>query len=740
MLKTLIRVIILLLVLSPPILADNFISTIDSLADYPLDSLKVISVENFILPLKYGRVSLERGELYLTGYYNGRPTAAFFIGHGRFKYLPPDAIETQQVRRFYSTDSVDIKFDQAYFAFPWNSDILDEMKNKGAFTEPSYRIKSFLKAIRDVPDKKFKYNLPLNIYKASIENQPGYLWINLLKDRYFHTIYVYDPYSAEQVSLYKYTSNFKTPQIVSSVIDNRVDPSKIIDSQFELFKYDITVDISTIGKSEISCTMNLISKIDSLKLIQFEFPREYEVDSINGDVVDSASFIKKKDRPGLTVELSAFHSKGDTAKISVFYRTNLFRHYMQYGVIQEHLTHWYPYNGYRQQSEYDVSYRIDKGFDFMAVGRKLTDSTSGDKRFLEYRTAPTTAYISFNYGVFDSVVVFNAAVPIVIHFLKSDRPSVIFGNDNIVNVVNDVSASFSFYNDSLTPYPLNRLDVCSMAVGFGQGSPGLVHLSKITFNRSIKGVDDKFRAHEVAHQWWGHMINPESYHDVWLSEGFAEYSAAMYIELIKKDEKTFRKILKEWNKAVIRGGRWEDRKSVGFEAGAIVLGHRLSSEMSPGDFETVIYYKAAYLLHMLRYELEKGQGKKGAFMYLLSEFARIFSGQLVTTDDFVDLAETFLGENGHQFFEQWLYDWRVPKIKKKDRRKNDGTIDVTMTVEKVGASFETAYPVTFVFSDRSEETVIYRIKKGTNKFSYNSQSGMKVKSIRYNPDYDILEQ
>jgi aminopeptidase N len=37
-------------------------------------------------------------------------------------------------------------------------------------------------------------------------------------------------------------------------------------------------------------------------------------------------------------------------------------------------------------------------------------------------------------------------------------------------------------------------------------------------------------AHEIAHQWWGDMITCESFHHIWLNEGFAEYSEAMWFE------------------------------------------------------------------------------------------------------------------------------------------------------------------------------------------------------------------
>jgi len=720
--------------------AGNFRIAVDSLTDYPLDSVIEIEIDNLNLPLAYGHITLRNGLLFLTGNLNNRPTVAFFMGHGKFKYLPPDDIEAQQVKRFYFSDSIDIIFDQAYFAFPCNSKIFSDITGDGKLIKPPYRVKTFLKSIRKVPDKKFKYNLPLDIYRASIENQPEFLWINLLKDRYQHTVYYYDPYVTEQVSLYKYTSNFKTPQIVSSIEDKNVRIRSMPEYQFDLSQYDIDVDISTTGKSGIGCTMTLEIKADSLKLVSFNFPSEYEIDSVLGDVVDSASFIKKKDRPGLTIELSDFFYRGDTAEIKVFYRTNLFRHYMHYGVIQEHLTLWYPSNGYRRLSNYDINYRINKDFGFISVGEKSTDSTIGDTRLLEYKSSRPIAYISFNYGVFDSIKVENSDIPITIHFLRSDRSPAILGNPNIVKVVDDIAASFKFFNDSFAPYPFDRLDAASMAVGFGQGSPGLVHLSKTTFNRTIKGVDDKFRAHEVAHQWWGHLINPKSYRDVWLSEGFAEYSAAMYIELIKKDEKTFRKILKNWRKAIISGGKTGAGNSVGYRAGAIVLGHRLGSEMSPEDFVTIVYYKAAFLLHMLRYELEREKNKNGSFLEMLSQYANRFSGQLVTTEDFIDIVRPFLGEKTNQFFNQWLYDWRVPKIKKKKKIRDDGTIDIGITVSKVGENFESPYPVKFIFSDSSDDTIIYNIKNGVNQFQYIVKNGLKVKSVKFNPDYDILEQ
>jgi hypothetical protein len=737
-------VLVIILTLFLPVLAaglpDDLKTDIDSLAEYSIDASTRIEISNLEIPLLYGRVLLDDGVLYVTGHYNDNPTAAFFAGKGSFFYHPPDDIETQQVKRFYNADSIHVKFEQAYFAFPWNSTIFKDLVDRGRPEEPPYRIKTLFNHIRQIPDKRFKYNLPLNIYKASVEDKPELLWIDFLKDRYQHTIYFYCPFVPEPVSVYKYTSNFKKPQVVSSAGEGEAWDREEFKYDYKVISYDLDVDISTVAKSSIRCEMTLEVLTDSLILVHFNFPAEYRVDSVFGAVSDSRSFIKKKDRPGLTIGLARYHYRRDTVRVGVAYRTNLFRHYLQYGVIQDHLIHWYPYYGYRQLSDYNLTYRIDPGFDFISVGQKKSDTIIDDKRVLKYRSTTPIAYISFNYGIFDSVLVEDADIPIVIRFLESRHKSAIFGNANIRRVVNDVAGSFRFYEQNFGPYPFDRLDVAAMAVGFGQGSPGVVHMPEKTFVRSIDGLDDKLRAHEVAHQWWGHLINPADYHDAWLSEGMAEYSAAMYIEQAKGEQNLFREILKNWKNSITQRGKLSGKRSVGFRAGAVILGLRLASEMSPGDYEALVYYKAAYMMHMLRFELEKVNGRPGLLLNMLAEFTREFSGQLVSTDDFINIARRYLGDRMERFFDQWLYDWRVPKIKKKRARIRDNSVDIILNVSQVGDGFETPYPIRIGLDNGEEVSVIYKIRKGENRFNFSLPDGAGIKSVDFNPDYDILEQ
>ena len=81
---------------------------------------------------------------------------------------------------------------------------------------------------------------------------------------------------------------------------------------------------------------------------------------------------------------------------------------------------------------------------------------------------------------------------------------------------------------------------------FGQSWPTLVFLPTTSFVsstdfafadldprlvQSLKEFGNTVAWHEVAHQWWGHQVGWSSYRDQWLSEGFAEFTAGLAVEV-----------------------------------------------------------------------------------------------------------------------------------------------------------------------------------------------------------------
>ena len=81
--------------------------------------------------------------------------------------------------------------------------------------------------------------------------------------------------------------------------------------------------------------------------------------------------------------------------------------------------------------------------------------------------------------------------------------------------------------------------------------------------------------HEVAHQWWGHTVGFNSYRDQWMSEGFADMSASIYLQVVYAKEP--QKYINFWNderKMLL------ERNKEGFraiDAGPVTMGYRVAT-------------------------------------------------------------------------------------------------------------------------------------------------------------------
>ena len=89
------------------------------------------------------------------------------------------------------------------------------------------------------------------------------------------------------------------------------------------------------------------------------------------------------------------------------------------------------------------------------------------------------------------------------------------------------------------PYPSLTLAVSRANVPGGH-TPGVLRILNQPLPTSpfmwrddpaaFDNYPDFFLAHELAHQWWGQAVGWKNYHEQWLSEGFAQYFAALYAE------------------------------------------------------------------------------------------------------------------------------------------------------------------------------------------------------------------
>jgi aminopeptidase N len=146
-------------------------------------------------------------------------------------------------------------------------------------------------------------------------------------------------------------------------------------------------------------------------------------------------------------------------------------------------------------------------------------------------------------------------------------------------------------------------------------------------------ADEATVAHELAHQWVGDSVTPETWRDIWLNEGLATYSEWLWIEST--------------------GG-----PTVGERYAQV---YAISAEdpfwtVPPGDpsaqhlFAAATYNRGAGALQALRVQIGDP-----AFFTLLRRWTTQHAGGNVRTADFVALAERVSHQQLDAFFQTWIY-------------------------------------------------------------------------------------
>ncbi|MBV8894669.1 MAG: peptidase M1 [Acidobacteria bacterium] len=166
-------------------------------------------------------------------------------------------------------------------------------------------------------------------------------------------------------------------------------------------------------------------------------------------------------------------------------------------------------------------------------------------------------------------------------------------------------------------------------------------------SRSIsEKINYRLLANTIAHQWWGVSVSPASKDDWWLSDGFARYSEARYVEQAAGEA--------AMNEAV------KDMSVGALAYDTVPLSSAGKLDMFSPEFQSLTTDKGAMILHMLRWV--EGEAK---FDQTMRTFATQFAGKSASLDDFRGVAEKDYGDKLTWFFSQWLDSTGAPEFKTK---------------------------------------------------------------------------
>jgi aminopeptidase N len=249
---------------------------------------------------------------------------------------------------------------------------------------------------------------------------------------------------------------------------------------------------------------------------------------------------------------------------------------------------------------------------------------------------------------------------------------------------------------------------------FGQSWPSLIFLPYLaaldgTQRHELglgaaKDFVDLVGPHEFAHQWWGHQVGCNTYHDTWLSEGFAEFTASLVMQRVLGVPR----VNDYWDKsrrAILEKPR--TGSVVNADAGPITLGLRLATRQSPDAYGVLVYEKGAYVLHMLQMLMwdPAARPPDAAFIALMKDFASTYAGKNPSTRDFQGVVERHMNPNmdlagDHKmdwFFRQWVDGTEIPRyavqIDVRAAGKDEYAISGTVSQSDVSPGFRGFLPL-----------------------------------------------
>jgi hypothetical protein len=762
--------------------------------------------DNFTLTYDVGTFRFEKGTLTFLKPVEGVVTGAIFVGEGHFHLTPFTPIEARELGRRTGADTVNEDFTEVVFRFTGEErtqflggigDHIEPLAEAGAVFQ---RWKERMRHRHEIPESFMQARLEGETMDnvdadvlAAIYNPAhpsfcnAYLHGKKHKDLRFFlrsrvgAIPQID--SPEEVGLINYDAgsmedgiwyldHFKaeyTKGTASSQEDRRLFATRHYKIETVIAKNEHLFSIATIGfeplvKGERVLKFGLLPNLRVSRVLDGQGQNLYFIQENKKE--DGSFYVVLAKAPpmdketSITVEYAGDKVLADAGGGSFYVGAR---------------TSWYPnLNGFGERALYDLTYKVPKKYTVISVGKLQSESVEQDFAVSHWVTPVPVAVAGFNYGEYkrEDIEDANTHYQIAGYYI-TELP------DNLRHY----SVLQSMAPHAMTKYALEQtraqMQLCTYYFGkipydqisiteqpnfnFGQSWPNLVYLPISAYIDSTQRwmlfghIDNKFTGfvqevttHEVAHQWWGHAVGWASYHDQWLSEGFAEFSAGLFLQNAvggnwKNDYIEF------WNRL---HDRILEKNNFGIspnDAGPLWMGERLISPKTESAYQHVVYPKGAYVLQMLRSIMYSQDDGDKAFIDMMHDFVESYSSRPASTESFKAIVEKHMTKmmnlqgNGRLdwFFNEWVYGTQVPRYKfdYQVSPADDGKakLHMTITQSEVDQNFGMLVPV---FADFGKGMV--RIGQmgviGNSNRSIDAVLPSSPKKVVLNAYKDILER
>jgi len=681
-------------------------------------------VENIVIKRDAGTITLKTGALAFTAPAMGRDTMAVFVGEGEFSFTPLSPIDRNYMVSLTGHDTVSEQFDRALFCFTDDTGKEIRASAKTPSNDPKLAdtLRDYRKKLRsrlESPRSLLEYLLT----DVSMDNLEADVLTDLYNPHaagffsaYFHgrkhadlrfhvrprgafpelatpeevAVINLDPEATQEGIWYlSHLGREMNAHTASSDENNRL-------VQADHYKIDTTIAKNDHFTASTEMQFHAVTGGD--RVIKFSLVPNLRVGRVSTGGLD-VPFIQeeKKEDASFYVVMPEPMAKDSAHELLIEYAGEKVVHKEGGGNFSVGAREsWYPnVNTFRDHARYDLTFKVPKQYTLVSVGDLEKQWNEKDTACTHWVSDAPIAIAGFNYGSFKEKKLTDKDSGFVTEGYANPEPP------DALAIAKDNPAVGSLSPASMMDLPMGEAQVAERIYdmwfgksefkhisvtqqpefNFGQSWPTLVYLPLWAYldptqrymllSRIEQGLSDfvdEVTPHEVSHQWWGHMVGWATYHDQWLSEGFAMFSAGLYLQLTEKTPDKYQKYWQNAQKYLLEKNNFGNRRN---DAGPVWLGERLDSAHNQSAYDAVVYRKGAYVLHMLRMMMWDPKEGDKAFIDMMHDFVSTFMNRNASTESFERIAEkhmtpaTKIAASGKLdwFFYEWIYATPVPRYK-----------------------------------------------------------------------------
>lgn len=764
--------------------------------------LETYQVSNLTLKRDAGTFTLKSGRMSFLAPVMDRVVKAVFVGEGEFTLAPATKLERDYMRSIIETETLSETFGKAAFCF--TDDTYKEIRRQAQATEAApgaaELLRDFEKRARNrtenvrtiveylVADKNLEAETLADLYNPKRE---GFFIAYIFGRKYDDLRFYLKPLGAlpqilspEEVTLVNldplgqkdgilYLSHLET-EFKSGRASSEED-HRIIDA--EHYRIETVIDSGDKLTANTELTFKALS--DGDRVLSFGLLPNLRVARVTLAGRDVHFIQEQRKQDGsFYVVLPEPMVKGREYKVAIEYQGNKVVEDAGGGNFAVGArTSWYPsVNAFNDRATFDLTFKVPQKYTLVGVGTLAKESREGDFAVSQWVSQIPLAVAGFNYGLFKKKEITDADTKYKIEgyataelpdYLRNRRTmSGVTAGDMITpshltdNAIVDAQNSMRIFTHWFGEAPYGRIAITQQPqANFGQSWPTLVYLPLISFldstqrymllNRVSSRLTEfiqEVTPHEVAHQWWGHIVGWASYHDQWLSEGFADFSASLFLQATEKKPDKYLHYWERGRETILEKNQYNLRAN---DAGPIWMGLRLSTYKNPGAYNRLVYPKGGYVLHMLRWMMYERKTGDERFIAMMHDFVKTSFNQNASTEGFKAVVEKHMTPamdlDGNRkmdwFFNEWVYGTDVPRYKLEYSLspESDGKVLLAgvLTQSGVSPNFKMPVPIYLDFDGNIQRLGLVNVTGNSTK-EFKVRLPQKPRRVLLNLNYDVL--